>query len=96
MINIKLDKKNRIGADRIQYILYRLSGDTWVVDGYFGELSQLLKYYIESNKRLSNAKTIEELIKVQNSLLQKLKKLSGAFSLEVIPTKDNELEGFEE
>jgi len=69
MMNIKLDETYSIGGDQRQFILLKKVRARQVNDSYFTTLEGLLKDYLGVKVRVSNVKSISELLAYQEMLL---------------------------
>ena len=74
MLQIKLDETYSIKGDSRQYILIKKVRDRYVNTGYFTSLKCLLEDYLAVNVRVSNIKSIKELLECQNMLITALNK----------------------
>ena len=83
-MQIQLTNIYRITGDNRQYILQRLQRNRWINWSFSTDLEVLLKDFIEMNKRLSDVKTIQELIDYQKELVTALNKALQPLKIEVI------------
>ena len=78
MVNIQLDKKTGLTADARQWII---NIDNRGVS-FHSSLGGALNYYLEKKLRLSNADSIESLLKIQNDITTALCKVLTPFKIE--------------
>ncbi len=82
MVNIKLTEDLRIKSDSLQYILQKkhltkegFKKQNWYTIGYFSTIEQLLVHAVQTEMRLSEAKSIAELLDVQKDLESRFTRL---------------------
>ena len=84
MMNIKLDETYSIGGDQRQFILLKKVRARQVNDSYFTTLEGLLKDYLGVKVRVSNVKSISELLAYQEMLITNLNKALQPLQIEVV------------
>lgn len=82
-MNIQLDSNFKLSSDAYQYILMRKYKNSWQCWGYFTKLENSLLEYIQVSLKLSDSKSIDELIQTHKSLLQSVKEAVRPLSVEV-------------
>jgi hypothetical protein len=87
MVNIKLDSKYSLISDRNNWMLAEGDADRLSYVGYYSNIENAVHSYVSLKTRLSDAKSIQELILYMKSLHATLCKALQPLNFELVPVK---------